>query len=174
MFLDYVMTFFSCIGEAGGVWLIAAIIMLCFRKTRAAGVMIICAVAAGFFIGDICLKNIAERARPFIQNPSVQPLGVFPKSFSFPSGHSCSSFAAAVVIFYRNKKCGIAALAVAFLIAFSRVYNYAHFPSDVLCGVFLGVLCAVITIAVFRGTGLELKLSGDLKYKKIRDGGKKE
>lgn len=72
----------------------------------------------------------------------------------------------------RDKRFGIPAMAVAVLIAFSRLYNYVHFPSDVLCGILLGVTCAVLTVLIFRKTGFDKKLSGDLKYKKVDDNGK--
>lgn len=166
-FLDIVMTIFSYMGEAGGIWIISAIIMMCFRKTRATGVMLLCATAIGFVIGEIGLKNIVDRLRPFLQNPEVVPVIKPPSGYSFPSGHSCSSFAAATVIFARNKKIGISALIIASLIAFSRLYNYVHFPSDVIGGIILGVICAVVTIIFFKKTGFDKKLSGDLKYKKI-------
>ena len=166
-FLDYVMAFFSYLGEAGGIWLISAIIMMCFRKTRATGVMVVCAVVIGFVIGEIGLKNIVDRLRPFVQNPEVIPAIKPPSGYSFPSGHSCSSFAAATVLIVRDKKFGIPAIIIANLIAFSRLYNYVHFPSDVLGGILLGVMCAVVTLIFFKKTGFDQKLSGDLKYKKI-------
>lgn len=166
-FLDVVMMIFSYLGEAGGIWLITAVIMMCFRKTRATGVMLLTAVVAGFLIGEIGLKNIIARDRPFIENPSVIPLIKMPSGYSFPSGHSCSSFAAATVLVMRDKRFGIPALAVAVLIAFSRLYNYVHFPTDVLGGVLLGVFCAVVTVRLFKKFGFDIKLSGDLKYKKI-------
>lgn len=166
-FLDYVMAFFSYLGEAGGIWIISSIIMMCFRKTRATGVMVLCAVAIGFVIGEIGLKNMVERLRPFIQNPEVIPAIKPPSGYSFPSGHSCSSFAAATVLIVRDKKFGIPAIIIASLIAFSRLYNYVHFPSDVLGGILLGVICAVATLIIFKKTGFDKKLSGDIKYKKI-------
>ena len=166
-FLDYVMAFFSYLGEAGGIWIISAIVMMCFRKTRATGVMVLCAVAIGFVIGEFGLKNTVERLRPFVQNPEVIPAIKPPTSYSFPSGHSCSSFAAATVLIVRDKKFGIPAIIIANLIAFSRLYNYVHFPSDVLGGILLGVMCAVVTLIFFKKTGFDQKLSGELKYKKI-------
>jgi undecaprenyl-diphosphatase len=166
-FLDFVMAIFSYIGEAGGIWIISALIMMCFRKTRATGVMLLCAVAIGFLIGELGLKNTIGRLRPFVQNPEVIPIIKLPSGCSFPSGHSCASFAAATVIFTRNKKLGIPALVIASLIVFSRLYNYVHFPTDVIGGMILGVICAVVTIIFFKKTGFDKKLSGDLKYKKI-------
>lgn len=168
-FLDAVMKFLSIIGEFGWIWIFAAIIMLCFRKTRAMGVMVLCALLLGFLVGEVGLKNLVCRPRPFLINTdiilSVKP----PSSYSFPSGHSCSSFAAATVMFFRDKKFGIPALVLAILIAFSRLYNYVHFPSDVLCGIILGILSAITVLVIFKKTGFDKKLSGDLKYKKIDD-----
>ena len=167
-FMDFVMAFFSYIGESGGIWIICALILLCFRKTRATGVMVLCAMAAGYIIGEIGLKNIICRPRPFIIKPDVVPNVIPPLNYSFPSGHSCSSFAAATVLIMRDKRIGIPSLCAAFLIAFSRLYNYVHFPSDVICGVILGIICAIVTIIVFKKTKLDTKLSRDFKYKKVQ------
>ena len=62
-----------------------------------------------------------------------------PTSYSFPSGHTSSSFAAALILTLRHKKVGWLAYIPAVLIAFSRLYLYVHFPSDVLGGAVLGV-----------------------------------
>lgn len=166
-FLDYVMAFFSYMGEAGGIWIILGLILLCFRKTRATGVMLLCAMLLGYLVGELAIKNIVCRPRPFVLNPAVDALIKPPHGFSFPSGHSCSSFAAATVLIVRDKRFGIPALIIASLIAFSRLYNYVHFPSDVLCGILLGVACAILVLVVFKKTKLDIKLSGDLKYKKV-------
>lgn len=166
-FLDFVMAFFSYIGEKGGLWIILGLILLCFRKTRATGVMLICAMLIGFLVGELAIKNIVCRPRPFVQNPGVDIFIKLPSGYSFPSGHSCSSFAAATVLIVRDKRFGIPAIIVASLIVFSRLYNYVHFPSDVLCGILLGIASAVIVLVIFKKTGLDKKLSGDLKYKKV-------
>lgn len=173
VFLDYAMAFFSYIGEAGGIWIITAVIMMCFRKTRATGIMVLFAVLAGYIIGELGIKNIVGRLRPFMVNSGIELNIPPPSGYSFPSGHSCSSFAAATVLFIHNKKLGIPAIIVATLIAFSRLYNYVHFPSDVICGILLGIICAVVTVWVFRKTGLDKRISGDSKYKKV-DSNEKE
>ncbi len=160
-FLDTVMTVLSYMGEAGIFWIAAAIVMLFFKKTRAIGAMVLAAMALGYVVGELGIKNIVCRPRPFVLNPAVVPVIAPPSGFSFPSGHSCSSFAAATVIFVCNKRLGIPAVILAALIAFSRLYNYVHFPSDVLCGILLGIACAAITVALFRKTGLENRISGN-------------
>lgn len=159
-FCDNVMAFFSILGEKGIFWLSIGCVMLFFKKTRATGAMLIAAVAFGFLIGEVCLKNIICRPRPFEVNPNIR-LNISPPSgYSCPSGHSCSSFAAAVVLTAKNKKLGIPALLIAVLIAFSRLYNGVHYPSDVLFGIMLGVASAITIMIIFSKTGIEQKLSG--------------
>lgn len=171
-FLNVVMAFFSYIGESGGIWIITAVIMLCFRKTRATGVMVICAVVIGFLIGEIGIKNLVCRPRPFTINTDVELTIKTPSGYSFPSGHTCSSFAAATVMIVRDKRFGIPAICVAVLVAFSRLYNYVHFPSDVLCGMLLGIICATAVVIIFKKAGFDTKLSKNIKYKKV-DGNEK-
>lgn len=158
--LDCIMGFFSRIGDAGLVWIVAAIVMLFFKKTRVGGVIMLAAMALGFLLGDICLKPLVARVRPCLVTDIVMNIPK-PDSFSFPSGHSTAGFAASVTLLIKNKKLGIAALVLAVLIAFSRLYNYVHYPSDVLCGMILGTLCALLMVYLFNKTGAERKLSGN-------------
>ena len=137
-FLDPIMAFFSYMGEMGLFWIAVGIVFIIFKKTRSMGVMVLVAMAIGFLVG----LNIA-----------------IPSGSSFPSGHSCSSLAAATVMLIKDKRFGIPALVLALLIVFSRLYNYVHYPSDVLCGMLLGVICAVVVVLVFKKTGLDNRLS---------------
>ncbi|MBR2592400.1 MAG: phosphatase PAP2 family protein [Oscillospiraceae bacterium] len=92
----------------------------------------------GFVIGNLCLKNLIRRARPCWIDGTVQARIPDPSDYSFPSGHTLSSFIAAFTVFRTNKKCGIPALVLASLIAFSRLYLFVHFPTDVIAGILLG------------------------------------
>lgn len=147
--LNHIMVFVSSIGEYGIVWLLSAFIMLIFKKTRKCGVFIIFALILAFISGEVIIKNVVGRIRPCYQDLSVYMLVERPNSYSFPSGHSASSFAAAVAIFINYKKIGLFSLIVAGLIAFSRMYLFVHFPSDVFAGIALGVACAVITAVIY-------------------------
>lgn len=158
-FLDVIMAFFSYIGDNGVIWLAAALIFIFSKKTRSMGVMIIFAMGIGVLIGEGVLKNIICRPRPFTANPDIVLNILPPSGYSCPSGHSCSSLAAATVILSKDKRIGIPALCLAVLIVFSRLYNYVHYPSDVLLGMALGVLSALLIILIFRKTGLDRKLS---------------
>ncbi|MCH5300135.1 MAG: phosphatase PAP2 family protein [Ruminococcus sp.] len=148
-FLDVIMPFFSNIGEVGIVWIIIGLIMLFFRKTRSWGIILLCSMLIGYIVGEVAIKNIICRVRPcyFVD---INMIVSKPHSYSFPSGHSCSSFAAATVLLKMNKRFGIPALILASLIAFSRLYNYVHYPTDVLCGIVLGVLCALLVCYLFK------------------------
>lgn len=172
-FMDAAMAVFSYLGEAGAIWVLTGIVLLLFRKTRAAGVMLLTAVALGFLVGEVGIKNIVCRVRPFYFNTDLVMNIHAPSGYSFPSGHSCSSFAAAFVLLQRFKEkhfvrqwwVGIAAYAVAILIAFSRLYNYVHYPSDVLAGIVLGTLSALLVCFIFHKLRWDEKLSAPLKIK---------
>ena len=168
-FLDPIMVGLSYMGEAGAFWIILGIVLLFFRKTRPAGVCMLAAMAMGFLIGDIGIKHIVTRPRPFVVNPDVNLYINAPTSHSFPSGHSTASFAAVTSLFGMLKEkrwIAYSALGLAILIVFSRLYNYVHYPSDVLCGMILGIICGTIMILIFKKTKLDKRLSGELKCKK--------
>ena len=67
---------------------------------------------------------------------------------SFPSGHTRSSFEAAFVLLWRDKRMGIPAMVLASLIAFSRLYVYVHFPSDIIGGILLGLFNAWLSMFI--------------------------
>ena len=95
-------------------------------------------------IGNGILKNLVCRQRPCWIDSTVTLLVKNPSDYSFPSGHSMNSFTAAVTIWFYHKKAGAAAIAVATLIAFSRLYNFVHFPTDVFAGIAIGSIVAII------------------------------
>lgn len=150
-FTDIFFTVITFLGEAGAIWLVTALILMFTKKHRRHGVLILCAVAVTYLAGDIILKNIFQRTRPFTDFPDYLTLLIpAPGSYSFPSGHSSSSFAAACAIFYLNKKWGIAAFVLAFFIAFSRIFLFVHYPSDIIAGSLLGLICGACTVFVYK------------------------
>ena len=101
------------------------------------GRLLVCVLA-----GNLLLKNVVARPRPCDVIPEMPLLIPQPQSFSFPSGHTMSSFAAATVLLFASWKWGIAAYAMAGVVGFSRVYLFVHYPTDVLAGVALGIAVA--------------------------------
>ena len=141
---DWFFPFITKLGNSGIFWILLGICLICFKKTRTCGICVLACLAIGALIGEVFIKNVICRQRPCIQQPIENMLVAIPTSFSFPSGHSASSFTAATAIFLNHRKAGIAAYILAALIAFSRLYCYVHFPTDVLCGAILGIIVACL------------------------------
>ena len=91
--------------------------------------------------GDCILKPLFARPRPCDVNTAITILVKRPHGHSFPSGHTASAFAAAFALWLQNRKLGVPALVLAAFIAFTRLYLYVHFPTDVL-GLALGALAS--------------------------------
>ena len=137
-------------GSYGQLWVIVAAILLVFKKTRKAGVAVLLAYAAVFLIGQCGLKNLVSRLRPCQIDLDFALLVDRPSSSSFPSTHSAWAFGAATAVFMQHKKSGIAAFIAAALIAFSRMYLFLHFPTDVLAGIILGIALGVLATWITR------------------------
>ena len=140
------MVFVSHLGDSGLFWIILCAILLLSKKTRKLGVCGLLALAFGVLITNVALKNVVGRIRPYDQFSDLTLLVEAQHDFSFPSGHACSSFAAAAAIFLsldRNKKgWGILLIILASLIAWSRLYVAVHFPTDVIVGILVGIFSA--------------------------------
>ena len=136
----------TSLGNAGIVWIIICVLLLIYKKLRKYGVMMGCALILCLLIRNSFLKPVVARVRPFDINTAIDILIKKPLDFSFPSGHTMSSFAAATVLIYMDKKIGVISLILATIIGFSRLYLYVHYPSDVIVGLFMGVLLGIISI----------------------------
>ncbi len=91
------------------------------------------------FTVEFPLKLLFRRPRPFIQLTHAKLVGAEPRHFSFPSGHSASSFASAWLLRNRFRRWRWLHFALAILVAFNRVYLGAHFPGDTIAGALSGV-----------------------------------
>lgn len=156
--LNYAMTW-------GIFWIVLGVVLLFFRKTRAAGIILLAALALAFLTGDVLLKHIINRPRPFTVNTDIVLLMKAPSGSSFPSTHSGLAAAATTVLLAKKRALGFAALALTICIAFSRLYLYFHYPTDVICGLLLGVLCALLMLWIAKKINLENKLTRKRKAK---------
>ena len=136
--LDGVMVLVSTLGDAGAVWIVLALVLLCIRKTRRVGVTVALALVLDVIVCNGVLKPLFDRVRPCVVNPAVELLVSCPSDASFPSGHTAASFAAAGALRAAGSCLWLPGLVLAVLIAFSRLYLYVHWPSDVLAGALLG------------------------------------
>ncbi|MVB09902.1 Undecaprenyl-diphosphatase BcrC [Caprobacter fermentans] len=145
---DFIFPLISRIGNAGAVWLIYAAVWMLEGKSRRFVYILIFSLALSHLTGQL-LKLLVGRPRPFAADHDSSLLIKAPGGYSFPSGHSSSSFAAATVFFLLNSPLCAAAIILAFLIAFSRIFLNVHYPSDTLAGSLLGVLCAILVSSAY-------------------------
>lgn len=142
--LDAALSFITSLGDKGFIWILLSVLLLCRKDTRRIGVLCALALLGSLVVNNMILKNLVGRMRPFDRYEDLIPLIVRPVDFSFPSGHTGSSFAAAGVMYARlPRRYGVLAIVFAALIAFSRLYVGVHYPSDVLAGMATGLLIAV-------------------------------
>lgn len=147
-FFDGLMVLITTLGNAGMVWLVTAAALLFTKKTRRCGLLMLVSMFLCLIVGNVFLKNAVGRARPCWIDNTVPLLIAAPSDYSFPSGHAMHSFTAAFMLWFHNRKVGSAALFLAGLIAFSRLYLFVHYPTDVLAGFCIGTLVAT---AVYKG-----------------------
>ena len=147
-FMDQFMPFITKFGDHGTFWMIISALLLVFPKTRKTGLGMAIAMVIGLLVCNVTLKPLVGRIRPYDLQAelgiTIQLLGERMHDFSFPSGHTIASFEAAVVLLKNSKKMGIPAMILAVLIAFSRLYLYVHYPTDVIVSVILGTILALI------------------------------
>ena len=112
-----------------------------------------CAAIGGVFVFK-ALKKVSHRLRPCQLEPHCWSKVLPPDQFSFPSGHTMTAFAIALVVsyFYPSLEGPLYFLAIS--IAFSRVVLGMHFLSDVLAGAVLGSALGAASIVTFAAYGL--------------------
>lgn len=155
-FGDAVMPLVSKLGNTGMIWILLAVILLILPKTRKYGIVVAAALVADVILCDGILKHLFRRVRPCDINTAVQLLIPRPKDFSFPSGHTACSVAVSTVLFLMRGrgsaggserdvtervmgKLWIPAWILTAVIAFSRMYLYVHYPTDILGGFATGL-----------------------------------
>lgn len=143
-FLDKTMPIVTLFGDGGVFWIGIAVLLLFFAKYRKTGFSMGMALVLGLVVCNITLKPLVARIRPY--DFQLQEFGreitlliSAQHDFSFPSGHTIASFEACTVLLLYDKRMGIPATVLAILIAFSRLYLYVHYPTDVLVSLVLGI-----------------------------------
>lgn len=140
-FGDVVMPVITALGNSGIFWILLACVLLAVPKTRKAGILVAAALCWDVVLCDGVIKNLVARARPCDINTSIQLLINTPHGYSFPSGHSAASFASVTALYFsKERKLWIPALLLAVIIAFSRLYLYVHYPTDILGGIVVGII----------------------------------
>lgn len=143
--------FITHLGDGGIIWILITLALLAYAKTRKTGLLCSCSLILEVLICNVILKNWVARIRPYEAIEGLQRLIAAPSDFSFPSGHTGSSFAVAVVLLIMlPKRYGIPAMVLAVLIGLSRLYVGVHYPTDVLAAALIGTGTAVVICAAYR------------------------
>lgn len=143
-FLDTVMPIITLFGDDGIFWIAVAVILMFTKKYRKTGWGMGIAMLIGLLVCNVTLKPLVGRIRPYDYQwqefgKEIVLLTARMHDYSFPSGHTIASFEACTVLMLHDKKLGIPATILAILIAFSRLYLYVHYPTDVIFSVFAGI-----------------------------------
>lgn len=139
------------LGDGGWFWIALGMGLLALKKTRKAGAAVLLSLALGALVTNVFLKNAVARMRPYDYTAQILALLPPQHDFSFPSGHTCASFAAALACFWLlPRRYGVCALILAALIAFSRLYLGVHFPTDVLAGGLIGAGAAWLSCRMLK------------------------
>lgn len=165
--LNPIMEFISFLGDSGWFWIALALALLIFRKTRKIGLTIGIALLFSLIFTNLIIKPLVDRPRPWVYayehfGREITLLIRKPSDASFPSGHTSVSFAGATALFMYTKKWGIPALVLASLIAYSRLYFFVHYPTDVLFGLLLGVLYGVCAYFIVITVSKKIKARNSL------------
>ncbi len=175
--LTPVMKVITLFGEAGVFWIVLCLAMILFRRTRRLGIICAASLLLTFISCNLILKPLVDRVRPWVTFQMVNAMLAPPGDASFPSGHSANSMGPAWGMFiatmplktagsrsYDGVRClgwkgdgispqtmhkwSIAAVVLALLIGLSRLYLGMHYPTDVACGLLLGMIAATIVYKV--------------------------
>ncbi|MBM7855046.1 undecaprenyl-diphosphatase [Desulfohalotomaculum tongense] len=147
-FLDKIMPFITHLGSGGVLWLTCALLMYITgseQKKRAA-LLTVVALTFSYFLSQELLKNVIERERPYLVLAGIKTLVQPLDSYSFPSGHTATSFACAVVLAKSWRRFKWLPVFLALAIGFSRVYVGVHYPLDVIAGAVLGIICGQLVV----------------------------
>lgn len=156
-FLTPVLKIITTLGEGGIIFILMGLILLVTKKYRKIGFAMLVALVVMVVCNDFILKELFARPRPFnleydwwneiYKYPEIVSR---PDSWSFPSGHTSSAFAAAVAVLWYNRKIGIPTFIFAAIMGFSRIYVQVHYPSDVIAGAIVGIIYGMIGILVVK------------------------
>lgn len=152
---DWLMPLVTALGNGGVLW-IAIGVLLWLRGERRQALLVLLALAIEAVCCNLVLKPLIDLPRPFEVRPDVALLIDPPSDASFPSGHTGAAFAAVTGLWLGGVRRWWVALILAIAIAFSRLYLYVHYPTDILGGAVLGfvsALLAVKLVALLEGRG---------------------
>lgn len=148
--LTPIMDISSKLVNLGILWVMICLVMLCFKRTRMLGAVTLSSLLLCLIVNNVIIKHAVARARPFDTYSDLVPLIEKPTDYSFASGHTTASFAAAgIFVRFLPKPLAILTAVYAVMVAFSRLYLGVHYPTDVLCGMAIGIIGSMVTYYLY-------------------------
>ncbi len=165
-FMTALMVTITTLGDEGIIFIAMGIVLLFTKKYRKVGFAILVALVVMLLCNNIILKDLFARPRPLhLYNIDPEAYAFWggenakyffpyfvhaPSSFSFPSGHTSSAFAAAFAILIYNRKIGIPMTFFAALMGFSRIYVEVHYCTDVIAAAIVALVYALIAAGIVK------------------------
>lgn len=148
--LNKIMLLMTFLGDQGKIWFLFIAIVSYAKRSLYISTAFFFSLLVAFLSAEVVIKRLVERERPCSKiDKELLLLKKVPQFYSFPSSHSATSFAMATASFML---CGmgftVTMMVIAVGVALSRFYLQAHYLTDVLCGIVIGILCTVITIRI--------------------------
>lgn len=132
-------------GNSGLFWLLLTVLLYIIPKTRRAALASTLAMLFVYLSCNLLVKNVVARTRPYEVIEGLERLIGPQVDYSFPSGHTAISFGAAVALcFYLDRRLGVGLLALASVIAYSRLYLGVHYPTDIMGGLVFGIVMGIL------------------------------
>lgn len=135
--LDKFFKVFSTLGDHGEIWIFIIFLVYFKRRNKSLVLFSILSLVITVIGVEFIIKPFVQRPRPFIVNPHIETL-LRPGGYSFPSGHTATSIALMTMMALNDVSYKFVYITLALLMAFSRLYLYVHYPSDVIVGILLG------------------------------------
>lgn len=143
--MDKIMVTITHLGDAGIIWIILTFVLLLIPKTRKVGFVLVLALVFDVILCNFMIKPFIARTRPYDMNTAIKLLISRQVDYSFPSGHTAAGITCTVALYLmRQKWIWKMTLFLSLLIGFSRMYLYVHFPTDIIGGIMIGIVCGVL------------------------------
>jgi undecaprenyl-diphosphatase len=147
-YFDILMPIVTTLGNLGAIWILIAAVLLFNSEYRYLGEIILLVLLIGSLISELLIKRIVKRIRPCNKDKNAKILITKPRSYSFPSGHTLSSFTAATILSLYFPQFKIIFMTLAIAITFSRLYLHVHYPTDVIAAILLSIMYTKLILII--------------------------